>query len=430
MQMGISINMSRNKFEWDKLFAFFLLGALCSCHDVKQHSDQFSINMMETHCKEGGEPNLFVSESNEVYLSWIEYIEGSEVELRFSKLGNNQWTNPKTVSSGNDWFVNWADFPSLISYGKDQTLAAHWLQKSTEGTYDYDIHISQSFNKGQNWESSFILHKDGVTAEHGFVSILPFSQDRVFATWLDGRNTKNDVKMGENDDPHGHHGAMSLRGATFDHEGFIYDDTEIDNRVCDCCQTSAAMTGNGPVVVYRNRSENEIRDIYIARNIDGKWQAPHSVFIDDWYIPGCPVNGPVVKAKGNKVVVAWFSMANDSPEVKVAFSYDGGANFDLPIRVDEGDPLGRVDLVLLSNSEVLVSWMESNEDEALINIARVDENKRHEVKTVSQTKSSRQSGFPQMVINHDNLIMAWTVSDTISTSIKSAWISLDQFIKT
>ena len=39
----------------------------------------------------------------------------------------------------------------------------------------------------------------------------------------------------------------------------------LDARACDCCQTDAAMTSAGPVVVYRNRTEEEIRDIYIAR---------------------------------------------------------------------------------------------------------------------------------------------------------------------
>ena len=35
----------------------------------------------------------------------------------------------------------------------------------------------------------------------------------------------------------------------------------LDDRVCECCSTSAAMTANGPVIVYRDRSADEVRDI-------------------------------------------------------------------------------------------------------------------------------------------------------------------------
>ena len=51
------------------------------------------------------------------------------------------------------------------------------------------------------------------------------------------------------------------------------------------------MTADGPVVVYRDRSEQEIRDISIVRLHDGKWSQPSSVFEDNWKINGCPVNG-------------------------------------------------------------------------------------------------------------------------------------------
>jgi len=41
----------------------------------------------------------------------------------------------------------------------------------------------------------------------------------------------------------------------------------LDTRVCECCQTSVAMTAEGPVVVYGDCSEaeKEIRDISIVR---------------------------------------------------------------------------------------------------------------------------------------------------------------------
>ena len=150
-------------------------------------------------------------------------------------------------------------------------MAAHWLQKSDQGTYDYDIRMVQSSNRGATWGESIVVHNDGVAAEHGFVSMLPMDNKDIFITWLDGRNTKgSDHESGE----HGGEGAMTLRGAIFDAQGNAKARWELDNRICDCCQTSAAMTSNGPVVVYRDRSETEIRDMSIVRYVNGKWTPP------------------------------------------------------------------------------------------------------------------------------------------------------------
>ena len=43
--------------------------------------------------------------------------------------------------------------------------------------------------------------------------------------------------------------------------GVVGASEELDPKVCDCCQTAAAVTDDGPVVVYRNRSDQELRDI-------------------------------------------------------------------------------------------------------------------------------------------------------------------------
>jgi len=271
-------------------------------------------------------------------LSWVEYLNDTTDALVFSKLENEKWSTPKTIATGSDWFVNWADFPSLVAYEDEgKTLAAHWLQKRAEGTYDYDVHIAQSKDGGDTWSSSFIPHRDSIAAEHGFVSMLPTSDNKIFATWLDGRNTKGEGHE-EDSHGHGHHGAMTLRTAVFDENGKLSEEAELDNRICDCCQTSAAMTDDGVIVAYRDRSEKEIRDISIVRKVNGKWTTPKPVFNDNWLIAGCPVNGPALAANGKNVAIAWFTMSEEKPQVKVAFSDDSGANFSEPIRIDEGNP--------------------------------------------------------------------------------------------
>ena len=403
----------------------FVLFVLMSCVDESNPDFQSLITELNLASVQGGEPNLFLSNENEVYISWVEYVNDSTDALLFSSFTIDRWSDPKKISEGSDWFVNWADFPSLVVSNNSEYLAAHWLQKSAEGVYDYDVKISQSLDEGQNWSTPFTAHNDGVAAEHGFVSMVPFKEDKIFATWLDGRNTKPSES---HEDGHGHSGSMTLRCAVFDKAGQLSEEYELDPKVCECCQTSAAITEEGPMVVYRDRSDNEIRDISAVKHRNGKWSDPYPVFKDNWEIAGCPVNGPAMDSYGNGVAVTWFTMEEDSTFVKIAFSQDHGSNFDSPIRVDVGNAIGRVDLIMISNEKALVSWMESRKDKANINLRFINQDgTKSEVFSVSQTNNSRSSGFPRMVLLKDNLIMAWTEMDSLS-SVKTVKVDLTPYL--
>ncbi|RMG84628.1 MAG: exo-alpha-sialidase [Bacteroidetes bacterium] len=371
--------------------------------------------------EESGEPNLFAAEDGQIYLSWVAYLNDTTDALLFSRLEGTQWSAPKMVASGSDWFVNWADFPSLVAYRDGgQSLAAHWLQKRAAGTYDYDVHIAQSFDGGNTWTPAFIPHRDSIAAEHGFVSMVPLSENRIFATWLDGRNTK--APDAQPDAPHSHGGAMTLRAAIFDKNGRLFEETELDDRVCDCCQTAATATHDGLLVAYRNRSETEIRDIWFVRQKNGKWTRPAPVFEDNWLIAGCPVNGPALDAVGKRAAIAWFSAPNGKAQVKAAFTSADGQGFLPPIRIDDGEPLGRVDILMLSEEEALVTWLEKAKDSAFIKIVKVGPSgKLSESRRLTTTSPSRQSGFPVMAKSGDNLVLAWTEVDSL-THVKTAFV--------
>ena len=404
------------------LFALVFLG--CQPKSEKEDFHQVDLVEIATPCTFGGEPNLFVSESGEAYLSWVEFLTDSTDALLFAKMVKGQWSTPVEVARGNDWFVNWADFPSLIVNG--DWMAAHWLQKSAEGTYDYDVRISQSIDRGNTWQPSFIPHQDGIAAEHGFVTLLPVSEDRMFATWLDGRNTK--VAPQSEGEGHGHgSGAMTLRTAEFDHLGNLYEEAELDDRICDCCQTDAALTSEGPVIVYRDRSEHEIRDISIVRKINGEWTKPHLLHADNWEISGCPVNGPATVAEGSFVAVAWFTAANGEPKVNVAFSTDAGATFSAPVRVDDGNPSGRVDIEIFDDGKAMVTWLEIIEEVAEIRAAIVgQEGKVGTSIPLAKTSSKRSSGFPILSKNKEHFLLAWTSVNGDSTSVKTAQVKFQK----
>lgn len=358
------------------------------------------------------EPFLFSDKHGLVYLSWIEKTDSGSI-LKFSSLVNDHWTEPITIASGNNWFVNWADYPVVVSDG-NENLMAHYLEKSAGSTYAYDVKYITSSDAGRSWRNSKILHDDNKQAEHGFVSILPYG-DKFFVSWLDGRN----AAMEEGNGHEGHHGQMTIRGAILNKEGVKKNEWELDEKVCDCCQTSVAVTNNGLVVVYRDRSDNEIRDISIVRFVNDHWTTPRIIYPDKWKIAGCPVNGPRVDAIDNCLAIAWFSMAEKEGQVKIIFSDDGGATFKEPIRIDEGNALGRADVVMLDKNTAMVSWMEGSE----IKVVKVNASGTKEPSiTVASSSESRSSGFPQMEKSGSKIFFAWT--DDKEKTIKVAILPL------
>ena len=351
-----------------------------------------------------GEPNLHASPGGGVFLSWIEPGTGKQHAFRFARLENAVWSLPHTITEGDDWFVNWADFPSLIAFGSD-ALAAHFLARSGPDTYAYDVQITLSPDGGRTWSPAVRPHRDDTPTEHGFVSMVPWHGERLLAVWLDGRNTGG----GEGHGGHGAGGAMTLRAATVAGDGTLAGEALLDERICDCCQTSAARTPQGAVVAYRDRSPEEIRDIAVVRLGEAGWSEPALVHEDGWRINGCPVNGPAVAASGASVAVAWFRAAQDTPRVQVAFSSDEGATFGPPTPVDDGQPIGRVDLVLLPGGDALVSWLEKTNDGADIRVRRLAPGDASLPSvTVAPTSAARAGGFPRLALQDRHVYIAWT----------------------
>ncbi|MFT5101799.1 MAG: hypothetical protein ACI9HY_003935 [Planctomycetaceae bacterium] len=231
-------------------------------------------------------------------------------------------------------------------------------------------------------------------------------------TWLDGRNT---VKK-ENTEGHasGHGmdhgmGGMTLRAGIFSAGGSTQKEWQLDALVCDCCQTSTAMTKSGPVVVYRNRSEAEIRDIYITRMTDSGWSAPAPVYADNWEIAGCPVNGPAIASGNGLTAVAWFTAKDDVPTVNMALSTDDGERFGTPIVVAKDSTNGRVSIAILESGDVVVSWLDVEDAAAYLKLARYDpQGNLKESLIVAKTSASRRSGFPVIVSHGDDVYLTWT----------------------
>ena len=386
-------------------------------------TDVPTITPLENPSESGCCARLVPTIDDRQLMSWIHYVDDTTDALMFASLQGSRWSDPVEVRRGSNWFVNWADFPSVGAYPEGDKLSLHWLEMSGPQTFDYEIRMVQSTDGGQTWGEDFVLHQDGVQAEHGFVSQTPVSDDRMFASWLDGRRTKS-----PEDSDHGHdhgHGAgdMMLRGAIFTPDNRVLHEWRLDDRVCDCCGTASALTDRGLVVAYRDRSEEEVRDIAVVYQKGHEWSKPYIPHPDHWKIAGCPVNGPALDAIGDEVVLAWYGHRDDLAQVRVTFSNDAARSFGSSFRIDQGEPLGRADVAMLSDGRAMVVWLEKDAEKAALMAAIIqpDGTIIHLIK-VANTTASRGSGFPTLSIRSGGALVAWTDNSDPSAGILTALV--------
>lgn len=347
------------------------------------------------------EPFLTATPDGGLLATWFETREGDRKALRIAERKNGRWSAPATVAERGNFFVNWADFPSATQT-TDGKWVVHWLEKTATKSYAYHIKMSSSADRGRSWSAAVSPHSDLSPTEHGFVAMIPDTRGGVDLVWLDGRQTADTAT-------HGAHGPMALAAGSLDARGRALPDAILDARACDCCQTAIARTAEGLIAVYRDRSDEEVRDISVVRRVNGKWTTPARVASDGWVNRACPVNGPAVAAAGREVAVGWFTAADGKPRVKLARSRDAGATFGAPIQVDDGNPLGRTDVELLPDGSVLAVWLEIVGDQAEWRIKRIRADGKIVSRwTVGSAPRTRQAGFARTGLSGGDLFVAWT----------------------
>lgn len=352
------------------------------------------------------EARLTASADGTPILSWLEPAGDDTVALRYATFAAGAFGEPREVTRGDDLFVNWADLPSVQPITAD-VWAAHWLKYAPDSAGAYHVATSVSRDGGRTWSPPVQLNDDSALAEHGFVELFAWN-DSIAALWLDGRQLA-EWSFDEPDKLLG----TSLRIAALDDSGDVTAREILDELVCDCCQPDAAMTISGPVVAYRDRTPEELRDIVVRRYSAGAWREAVAAGVDGWHIEGCPVNGPAVAAAGERVAVAWFTAAGGAPRVRFAWSDDAAASFMPALDLDGAGSFGQAGLVLDEAGNAIVTWWRAaaggGTDLALRTVRR--DGSLGEMQVIAHSDATQPVDVPQVIAAGDDVLVAWTSLD-------------------
>lgn len=346
-------------------------------------------------------------------LSWQEPADDGGTALRLARFENSSWSDPLEVAAGSAWFVNWADFASVVPLRAG--TVAQWLELKPDERYAYDIRYALARDGGSGWSEPRTLNADTAIAEHGFVSFFDLGED-IGAIWLDGRRVAALTidELFELEEPVG----MSLRYARIAANGAVLERGEIDELVCDCCQTDAVSSAAGPLIIYRDRTNDELRDIVVRRAVGPggpgagmptRWSDPVVLGPDGWRIDGCPVNGPALATSGSHVAAAWFTAAEQRPRIRFARSRDGGASFEPAITVAAEGSLGQVDVVITADGTAWVSAWHRSAEGMELQVHRIrDGADSIESRVIATSASPLPSDVPQMAVADGQLVFAWS----------------------
>lgn len=333
-------------------------------------------------------PQVVRAGGGEAVLSWVEEAEQGSAGATLHAVA---WTDDGfgsslRIAAGDDWFVNWADVPAVGRHG--EVWIASYLQRTGGESYDYAVRVVQSRDDGATFGAPITLHDDDGAGEHGFVTWVPVAEGFA-AVWLDGRASGGHGADG---------GAMQLRTRRVALDGERSPELLLDERVCDCCPTDAVRLGNDLLVAYRDRGEDERRDIRVVRVTEDERVVPLLDTSDGWIVPGCPVNGPALAADGDRVALAWTTHgAAHEPRVMVTVSNDRGGSFGAPLRLGGTDVHGRVDVVFDVDGRVVVSFLEARGDGAVWRVGRLDAaGRRADLTDVAGVGGGRETGVARL----------------------------------
>ena len=261
------------------------------------------------------------------------------------------WSPARTIIARADLPLSSADFPQLVLDGRG-TATAVW----TDG--HGGALVTSSADSGATWSPPAPWAHAGHGVEK--FSFARLADGRVLAAWLENRSSASTqlhariLDSSASLPPPLSVSPPPVRSPTAD--------TLVDPSVCDCCPTTlTAFPDGGALLAYRGRTlPEEVRDIRSARFRATAWDAPRPVNNDDWRIAACPVNGPRLASDGGRVAAAWFTAADNDPRVLASFSPDAGTRFLMPLRLDRGKPVGRVDTLILRDGALLVTWLETD----------------------------------------------------------------------
>ncbi len=107
--------------------------------------------------------------------------------------------------------------------------------------------------------------------------------------------------------------------------------------------------------------DGRILDLHTQRHRNQNSAPPKPLSADSWpRSTSTTLDPPLLAANEARALAVWLNYAEKPPRLSAALSTSAGEQFFLPVRIDDGHPLGHASLVLLRDGSAYITWLESH----------------------------------------------------------------------
>jgi hypothetical protein len=160
---------------------------------------------------------------------------------------------------------------------------------------DGDLLAWRSVDGGLHWSDGVAINDVPGAAREGLHALAADSRGRLFAVWLDQRESAGTRLFA----------ARSIDGgASWSKNVLAYSSP--DGTVCECCHPSIAIDPNGKIFVMWRNWLGGSRDMYLAYSQDGeRFSNAEKLGLGTWQLNACPMDGGGLAIDKGRPVSAW-----------------------------------------------------------------------------------------------------------------------------
>lgn len=302
----------------------------------------------------------------------------------FAQTTSPGFTNAVNISNAS------SDSQSPDIIASNDGIFALWVESKSGRS---DVFFSKSTDGGNTFGNSTNL-SSAVSGQSGYAAFTQKGQD-VYVVWQTSLSGTASVFLSKSSDG----------GSSFEKPVMVSNTTKL------AAFPQIAISDNHVYFTWIEKSDNNSTNIVFAKSDD----KASSIGTPLYLTHNLGISGiPKLLATGNQVYLAWEDNSKGNFDVFISKSDDYGASFHPPVDMSVNTGQSGAPQIAVSGDNVYAVWMDNTSGHYDILFTKSSDGGKSFVTPVNISNLHTDSGYPELVINGNNIYVTWTqtISET------------------